>query len=134
MVTQGQSPSHAPLPAPLQGLDAAQSEIVQAIAETTLSIAALLRDGVTDGPRGTQRENRFGDTQVPLDRLTDDLFGSALRTLGAVGAVASEESPLAEVNASSDAAGGGGENGAESSGDGELEKGWHSESSEAYVH
>ena len=104
MATQGQSPSHAPLPAPLRGLDQAQSEIVSAIAETTLTIAALLRDGVADGPRTTNRENRFGDTQVPLDRLTDDLFGSALRTLEAVGAVASEESPLTEVNAFSDSA------------------------------
>ena len=104
MATQGQSPSHAPLSSPLRGLDGAQGEIVQAIAETTLTIAALLRDGAADGPRGAKRENRFGDTQVPLDRLTDDLFGSALRTLESVGAVASEESPLAEVNAFSDPA------------------------------
>jgi len=96
--------SNSALPLPLAGLDQAQTEIVAAIASTTLEIAALLRDGLTASPSTAEEQNRFGDTQTSLDLVTDDLFRSTLESLEYVGAVATEESPITtSASGSSDA-------------------------------
>lgn len=77
-----------------------QLEIMSAIAQTGLTVAAHLRANGDAAPApvgGTT--NRFADEQTSLDVFTDELFRARLGAVPSVAVVATEESPAASTPA-----------------------------------